>query len=246
MEANRASGERRIRLQDVTYSLTIAGDNTDLEAGQATTGDLDVTGTITIVGNRAVIQGQGTNGLHRLFHVRSGGTLRIDSVLLRDGNAAWGGGVIFNEGALSITNALVSGGVAISGGGIENAGSMALTDVTIRGNATSQSNGGGIHNSGTATLTRVLVAENAVSRAERGGGIYNSGTMAVVDGTVRDNRGFHGAGIYNTGDLQLTGCTITGNAATWELGIGGLENAGGTVTMEDTTISGNTPFDTNP
>jgi hypothetical protein len=90
--------------------------------------------------------------------------------------------------------------------------------------------------------------------AGQGGGIANFGTLTLVNVSVSDNLtvGYdndYGGGIYNTGTLTVQNSALTRNTAEgvlpgWfgvETGFGGgLSVAGGTVTVNRTTLSGNT------
>ena len=99
----------------------------------------------------------------------------------------------------------------------------------------SSERGGGILNeSGTVYLTNLHIYTNAASV---GGGIYNSGTMHVLDSTIAGNLALEqtegGGGIGNGGTLTLTNTTISGNGG--ELGRDILNN-GGTITLTSSTI----------
>jgi hypothetical protein len=78
-----------------------------------------------------------------------------------------------------------------------------------------------------------------------GGGIFNGGTLSLVDCVVRDNTvdTQFGAGIFNVGRLNVTNCFVANNSA----GDpdrpghgGGIYNEQGTVTLTRTAVSGNT------
>ncbi len=75
-----------------------------------------------------------------------------------------------------------------------------------------------------------------------GGGIHNSGTLAVTNSTIHDNRtiGAEGGGIYNSGTLAVTNSTIRGNQALlpWDTGGGGIYNSG-TLAMTNSTVHDN-------
>ena len=119
-------------------------------------------------------------------------------------------------------------------------GNVAISDVTIR-HGTPPSGAGGIFNNGaTLTLADSIISENGGSL----GGILNGGggTMTVTNSTVRNNSGTaDSGGILNSQNtigtprntLAVVDSTINDN------GSRGLWN-GGTLTVINTTISGNT------
>ena len=98
--------------------------------------------------------------------------------------------------------------------------------------------GAAILNKGTVTLNNVDVLSNFAEASSAGhvlgSGIYNTGTMNVVDSYFADNTGakfagtsnwFHkGGGIYNTGTLNVTGTTFEKNIGHW--GGGAIHNMG--------------------
>ena len=76
-----------------------------------------------------------------------------------------------------------------------------------------------------------------------GGGVYNAGTLTIVDSTISNNETDSGGGIYNVGDLTIHRSAIYGNNGALEGG--GIANValggafGGTVTINNSTFSGN-------
>jgi Right handed beta helix region len=104
----------------------------------------------------------------------------------------------------------------------------------------SVSGGAGIlvENGCTATVASSKIRNNQSNW--RGGGIWNNGTLVVSDTTFSENNSDifngQGAGIYNTGDLTVTGSLFVGNGPYG----GALTNSGGTATLTNCTISGNT------
>ena len=80
-----------------------------------------------------------------------------------------------------------------------------------------------------------------------GGGIFNTGTVTLIDSTVSDNStsvlgvwtNFGGGGIYNSGAMTLTDSTVIGNSTTedWADG-GGIYNSGA-VTFDNSIVSDN-------
>ncbi|MCF7983805.1 MAG: hypothetical protein K9L70_05330 [Thiohalocapsa sp.] len=74
---------------------------------------------------------------------------------------------------------------------------------------------------------------------KRGGGIRNEGTLRLNRCTVAGNEtDSRGGGIANRGALVIDSGTISGNAAGAGLG-GGIYSEGGSVTITNSTISGN-------
>ena len=80
--------------------------------------------------------------------------------------------------------------------------------------------------------------------ASRGGGIHNLdwssvGSLILTNVTVSSNTTFNGAGIANDGGtLTINNSTISGNATTGNSG-GGIVNDSGTLVLNDSTVSGN-------
>jgi hypothetical protein len=78
------------------------------------------------------------------------------------------------------------------------------------------------------TVTRGTVV--SLSDVESGGGILNDGALTLVGCTVRDNAAEHGEDCYNPNPGSF-GCVGVA---------GGIRNAGGTLTLQNSTVSGNT------
>jgi hypothetical protein len=117
--------------------------------------------------------------------------------------------------------------------------------------------GGGILNSSGATLNLIGVAVtgnftgaggSGAPAGNRGGGVYNEGTLTLVDSTISTNKtgggmtGGAGGGIFNGGTATLINSTISGNLTGDGAGAGG--NGGGiantgTLTLANCTISNN-------
>ena len=81
----------------------------------------DITTTMTFNGNGAILERSGAALPFRLLHVSSAGTLTLNQVTLRNGNAGSNsGGAIATEGtgALTITNSTFSANSALNGGAL--------------------------------------------------------------------------------------------------------------------------------
>lgn len=129
------------------------------------------------------------------------------------------------------------GTIGVCGGGVLNYGKLSLTGCIISGN-TAGFLGGGIYNVGTLkVLDKSTIAKNT---AGWGGGFYNYGTTIVKDSNILGNTAHNGGGgIYAccSSLTTLIGSKISGNIAT---GIGGGIAAQGALTVQGSTISGNT------
>lgn len=218
MEANALGGADTITLPAGTYTLTIPGTGENA----AVTGDLDITGNLTINGAGAASTIIDGGGLDRVLEIRPGATAHINAVTIRNGNAAAAGG-----------------GIGAAGGGLLNfAGTLTLTNTIVSGNRAAGNGGGIATESATTTLTGVTVNGNT---AAVGGGIFNRGAMTVNASTVANNHGLAsgGGGISNDGGtLSLNNSTVSGNDAATRGG--GIENTGTLLTLTSSTVAGNT------
>ncbi|MBE9116466.1 DUF4347 domain-containing protein [Lusitaniella coriacea LEGE 07157] len=132
------------------------------------------------------------------------------------------------QGNLTLNAITLSGGRATFGGG--NAGN----------------DGGAIFNTGTVTINDSTLSGNAA--ADDGGAISNFGTLVINRSTLSGNQAGGGGGaidnsnVFNLGGTTtLDTVTITGNSAATQGG-GGIRNQNnGTVTRENSPITGNTP-----
>ena len=136
---------------------------------------------------------------------------------------------------------------AVDGGGIfnDNASTMTLTNSTVSGNTAGDDAGGIINDHGsTATLTNSTVSGN--DAGDDGGGIRNFGTTNLFSSTIANNRAglnsspnnLGGGGVHNFGGtLTLTNSTVSGNVARTDGG--GIFNETGTVASFSSTIANN-------
>ena len=91
---------------------------------------------------------------------------------------------------------------------------------------------------GMLTLKRISVRDGW---AIFGGGIFNRGTLNIINSSISNNTASDGSGggICNRGEATITNSTISGNdAGTFGDG-GGIKNSEGTLTITNSTISGN-------
>ena len=134
----------------------------------STTGDLDITSIITITVSSPItipVVIEGVPGFNdRIFHILSG-SLTLDRVTIRGGNAKFlGGGIYVEGGTLNMTNStLTANHAGTSGGAIYSAAMATLTHVTVKDNIAPT--GGGLTAAGADNLTiqNTLIADNGCS-----------------------------------------------------------------------------------
>ncbi|MEW5985446.1 MAG: choice-of-anchor Q domain-containing protein, partial [Chloroflexota bacterium] len=114
---------------------------------------------------------------------------------------------------------------------------VSVVGLTITGGAAE--NGAGIYNEGTLTLNRSSLTANGA--ADRGGGLYNvagAASATIRNSTIADNSAGHGGGVFHFGTtLTIDGSTISGNTASVQGAT--LYLGGGAVTVENSTFTGN-------
>ncbi len=223
-QANTDGGAETITFDSTVFSIP---QTIDLSGGQL---DLsDTTGLETIIGPNVGVTVNG-GGSSRVFEVDNLVSASISGLTITGGNAGSG-----------------------NGGGVQNYGSLALTDCTVSGNSASGyypgGFGGGISSSNaTLSLTNCTVSGNSASYC--GGVCVDGGTAKLVNCTVSGNSAQAAGGLLAEygGTATLINCTISGNSANFPFGnaYGGLYAqyfSGGTITLGNTIVAGNTPVD---
>lgn len=211
--ANSTSAEDTIELPAGTYVLTRAGLGEDDNA----TGDLDITGPVTILGEGAQNTIIDADGVDRVLHLLNLGAeeyqVYIDGVTIRGGavDDSGGGILVGSLTRLRLENALIEDNESTGGDG-----------------------GGGLYLQGSTTtvIRRSTLAGN--SATVRGGGLVNNADLALENSTVSGNMAVNGGGLYNNGELGLRNVTVTANSG------GGVVSPLGTSTIiQNTLIAGN-------
>lgn len=238
-EANALPGPNAINLPAGTYNLTIPGTNEEAAA----TGDLDVTGDLTLTGAGAATTIIDGDRLDRILDILPGAALSISRLTISNGFVQSPsiddecGGAIRNFGSLTMSDFAVSRSQIFfgSGGGICNRGSLALAKGQVNGNW-SVPDGGGIWSVGDVSLVAVTVMGN---QAEfYGGGIHSEGTLTIADSTISENHTtYAGGGIsIRAGTADLMRVRVIANTTTYQGA--GVFNSVDTA-VADSTISGN-------
>jgi len=206
-----------------------------------TTGPLDSTGNVNIVGpgaGKLIINGAGN---FRVFDITD--------------NAVSGRGPSVDSPASISGLSAVDGKVGAPGAGIFSTESLTLKSVVVSGNTVTgtgaSSYGGGVAVYGNAQLTKVSITSSLIAgnSANAAGGMHLKGTKSVAlsKSVINDNTAAELAGgAYLISPsvpavLTITGCTFAGNTVgTGGIGADGLIfNEGGTTTISSTKITGN-------
>lgn len=227
-----------------TYTLSILG----LNENNAATGDLDIHGDITLIGedvNTTIIDAA---QIDRLFQILPHGQLTLKNVTLTGGEAyQFSGGAILNEGQLVLDNVILENNHARLGGAIYNTNDLFISQSEFSNNHAIL-NGGALYNTGVNSQTEIIQTNWHHNEASGyGGAIANQlGTLNINQSTVHHNEtDYIGGGLINLyGALTLQNSTISNNHA--NITGGGMINLFGqsfsishaTITENDSLLNG--------
>lgn len=118
---------------------------------------------------------------------------------------------------------------------------LTITGITIQHGRAPY--GGGIDNfqGGDVRLVGATIVSNTATTAA-GGGIFNYGTLSIINSTISSNSALTGGGIAtNFGTATITNTTISGNSAVGVAaqGGGGIFAGNGDVALQNTIVAGN-------
>ncbi len=214
-----------------TYRLAIPPSGVDDE----TTGDLNVTAFMNIVGAGATattIDGNGSVVSDRVFTIANGVVVMMTGITIQ--NAKWQGlgegAGIYNIGTLTLSNSVITGNTTTTNGaGIYSSGPLTIINSSIIGNGAA--NYGGVESLSSLTMSNSIVSGN------QGGGVSVVGSAIIVNSTISGNLNApSGGGIATASQLTLKNSTVSGNTT---LGSGGGIYNQGTLNIVNSTISGN-------
>jgi CSLREA domain-containing protein len=233
-----------------TCSLRDAITAADLAPGSTITFQGGLTGTIPLgsalpaITANMTITGPGAN----LVTISGGGTVPAFSVV--------GGATAITVSISGLTVSNTAGGFSASGYGsglflqAASTGTVTVTlDSMVFSNNAGASGGAAITNDGgnlgTLNVTNTTFSGN---NAPEGGAVYNNGTLNVSTSTFSSNiASVEGSAIINAfggvtqpAILTISDSTFANNTAQSASG-GGVYNSGGTLTVRDSTFSGNLP-----
>ena len=232
----RAGGPYDICALGCTYSTIQTAVDADATVGQTLTiapetfsETVQITRSITLVGagsNATIIDGQNSD---TVILINNGATVSLSGVTIQNGEttAVDGGGLLNEDGHVTLSQTVVQNNQAPNGAGITNNGTMILDQVTVRNNVADE-----------------FVGNDSICEDCAGGGIYNLSVMTITNSLVAGNTAQFGGGIDNAfmGTLAATNVEVTGNAAEDNPGDpsagGGIENLG-VMTLSDSAIHNN-------
>ncbi|MFI5040456.1 MAG: hypothetical protein ACHQNA_01185 [Acidimicrobiales bacterium] len=212
----------------------------------STNGELNglplITNQVTINGNGATIKREAHQAF-RIFEIGSTGNLVLNHLSVRGGKAlvsSWGGGIYVDSGGVVTLNdvTLSRNEARTSGPYVEAAGGGIY--VAPGGSAT-------IMNSEVAFNTSTSEVMSPVTNGGSGaGGLFNLGTMTVVNSRVQNNTttctGYgcfaQGGGIWNGGTFSLQGGSVDDNDGTMTLTNGSRISANTAVAPGGTAFGG--------
>ena len=177
------------------------------------------TKNIIINGNGLTLNGKKE---FQFIQIAEGYNLILENITITNYTAREGG-VIYNNGNLSITDSTLEnnqatetgdyGDVYAKGGVIYNNGNLIVTDSTLE------------NNQATATITAALSIGQSGNAYSYGGAIYNNGNLIITNSTLENNQATaieedfgnaysYGGAIYNNRNLSITDSTLENNQAT--------------------------------
>jgi len=226
----------------ITFYSTLSGLTITLDPGVQLSLERNVTIDASALADRVTID---ADNMGRVLWVYSGVTATLNSLRISHGNPTGDGGGIYNLGNLTVINTVLYNNLSgYFGGGIYNAGTLAVIDSRLDSNSTAGFGGGIFNNGGSVTVTNSIVEESGAG--DGGGGMYNasSGTLTVINSTLSQNTAASGGGIRSESGTvtTVTGSMLIMNNTTDPNGSGGglFNGPGGTMTVANSTLAGNT------
>jgi CSLREA domain-containing protein len=225
--------------------------------------DTNVNGDLDVLGAGLTIRGQGSanttidaNRIDRVLDVLASRTATLEGVTVTGGQAPKGANGGNVSGPPGMQGRGENGEPGEPGGGIRNAGTLTITDSTISDNRAGAGGDGGLGTGGGGTTGSTGTGGGFGSGGDatffsggHGGGIFTSGALTLTRVTVTGNRagngGKGGNGFGGQGGAGISG--DGGNGGGGRGGDGGRGGngggiavaAGGTLTIDLSTISGN-------
>jgi hypothetical protein len=250
--ANAAGGTNTITLvAGTTFTLSAVDNSADGATGLPVIAAND---NLTLAGNGDTIARDTHSGVpaFRLLDVATGGSLTLTDLTLQ-GGLAFGGGVSAEGGAVYNQGTLLLNGVTVQNNSAQGSDGQYNASQSVGAQPAA---GGGIYSGGALTLQGCTLQNNQAlggqgasaprgqwGGAGLGGGLYVAGgtaslsNVSLLSNTAQGGGGGNGLDVLNV-DRGHTHGTPGGNGGNG-LG-GGLYAAGGTVSLDSSTVTHNT------
>ncbi len=239
-------------LPTITTNITINGGNTITLSGNNASRLFFVDGGTLTLNNITITKGYYNGDGGAIYN--NIGTLNINNskFLYNETTLNGNGGAIISFGALNVANSEFAYNKAANGGALYSTGGAAVTTVTgsnFHDNQTKDTItygwGGAVYMSAGAAVT-IQSSTLSANKARYGGAVYVYQTSSLTHLTVNNNSTLSsnsgddgGGGIYILGGTAtLTNVTLSGNSGGLGYG-GGIHNYLGTATLTNVTLSGN-------
>ncbi|MEM7735015.1 MAG: hypothetical protein AAF267_04425 [Deinococcota bacterium] len=214
-------------------------------AGIRSVGQINLVNSL-MIGNRAHSVGGGA--------IFSEGNVNIISSTISGNRALMSGGGVNSQGAVNVRNSTIvgnrSGGA--SGGGIYASGDITVVNSRVWGNGAGFS-GGALLGNAVTIINSAIWANRALILGEGSAGAILSDDLVVMNSTISDNMAVFigdassrrtskyglGGAVLSEGDVTLINSRVIRNAATNGGGIY-VDGVGNTVTLNNSTVEGNT------
>lgn len=152
-----------------------------------------VASDVTIQSEGATISRLSTTLPYRILEIQGGANVVLDRLIITGGDAigSEGGGILVNDGRLTVINSSIIGNSAVQGGGIScvySGDSATVIDSAIFQNTASGGFGGGGIFCSNVTVSNSTLADNVVSGTNtNGGGIVADRVLTIVNSTLAGN-----------------------------------------------------------
>ncbi|MFN8445322.1 MAG: choice-of-anchor Q domain-containing protein [Caldilineaceae bacterium] len=165
-----------------------------------------------------------------------GGNPIIDSAQFISNTAVKGGGAVWSNPPVVVSNTSFVSNTAQFGGALFANSTLQMTNSQLRLNAATGGSGGGAVSNGATQITNTLFASNTTS--SQGGGLYVQNTTSLANVQFTNNSATDGGGAYVKGKGTVLNSAFTGNSVLGSDG-GALYLVSGAQTISNTSFTGN-------
>lgn len=228
-------------LRYAVNNATSGSDTIDLShvAGTITltNGTLTINNSVTIIGPGAALLTISGNNATTVFTIGFNATVSIGKLNIAYGSGPINGGAIVNDGTLTLTQCAFSGNTAVlSGGAVYSMGALTVSDSIFAGNTATSGGGGAIYG-----VSMTVESSTFSGNTSTAGGAVFAQNATFENSTFFGNNvngGGPGGGVFDNGTLTVNNSTITGNAPD-----GIWDNGGQPMTVTNSIVAGNNGAD---